>query len=176
MATIYNRLGDKEMCWSKNNCILIKTCVSLEFTELRNWRKNFHQNSGKRLLYIRKVWKNVVLLLESTVAAAEGWVSTLSKTLVKHWDVIDLVLSHRTIPSIASKNLSIVHQMSVLFKMNVQDDQCVKCQTETTVRYKWLSWKLPKLTSRLIKPQSLHTQRLFDDCLCQKSMILCHMC
>jgi len=97
---------------------------------------------------------------------------------IKNHNIIDLVLcqecasqSRETLWSIdweehshCSPNVSII-----------QDDPCVKCEKETTVCYKWLPWKWPKLVSILSNIRSYKHKdwTLFDDCLCQKLPTLC---
>ena len=60
----------------------------------------------------------------------------------------------------------------------IVDDLCLKRDKETTVCYKWLSWKRPKLVPCFVKSHKLHKHkawRLFSDYFCQKVLILCHL-
>ena len=142
----------------------------------KQWNKNV-------LSYFWNVWKNIVLLLENVGAATDGseQLQLYSKILVKSHDAINLVLcykcpsqSHWTMQSIAREER--LHCSSDVCV--IQDDLCVKREKETTVCYKLLPRKQPKLIPLLSNlTHYMHKQRrLFDDCLYPKLLILSDIC
>ena len=127
----------------------LKICISLEDTKLTNWQT----------------------LQDIGCKSRRHWPCSVRNALPSHIQQYIQLLQ---------KQISIVHSLSI-----IQDNLCLKREKKTTVCYCYKWWPIAnghednlsrKHALSNIKSYIHKAWRLFDNCLCQRLLLLCQIC